>query len=191
MPAVRINAMKLAGPWTDGWVLDYHSISSVPTSDPYYPYDTKRTELGDMLFRLKYRGGSKYIPDIVDTIEEFFRRWDPPVECIVPALPSTKRNVQPVVAVANEFGNRLGLPVLDDVVVKTKKTSQMKNIIDFNERERLLRDALQEGSGEIQDKSVLLFDDLTESGSTLRSMAGVLRAKGAKSIYALALTRTR
>ena len=54
------------------YVLDYHTVSSTPTGDPYYRFDTKRTELGELLFQLKYRaGGSVVVADIVDTAEQF------------------------------------------------------------------------------------------------------------------------
>lgn len=56
MSAAKINPIKLPPrPWVDGYVLDYHTVSSTPTGDPYYRFDTKRTELGELLFRMKYR----------------------------------------------------------------------------------------------------------------------------------------
>ncbi|MGH9740206.1 MAG: hypothetical protein ACRD4Q_16475 [Candidatus Acidiferrales bacterium] len=54
MTAVKTNPMRLAsGPWVDGFVLDYHTISSTPTGDPYYRFDTKRTPLGELLYQTK------------------------------------------------------------------------------------------------------------------------------------------
>jgi hypothetical protein len=69
MPAVKIKPMPMKlspKPWVDGYVLDYHTISSTPTGDPYYRFDTKRTEIGELLFRMKYRaGGNAVLADIV------------------------------------------------------------------------------------------------------------------------------
>lgn len=48
--------MKLAPhPYVEGYALDYHTVSSTPTGDPCHRFDTKRTELGERLFRLKSR----------------------------------------------------------------------------------------------------------------------------------------
>jgi hypothetical protein len=90
MPAVNISPMKLAPrPWVEGYVLDYHTVSSTPTGDPYYRFDTKRTALGELLFQLKYRvAGSNVVADIVDTAVKFLGEWKPSVDCIVPTPPS-------------------------------------------------------------------------------------------------------
>jgi predicted amidophosphoribosyltransferase len=90
----------------------YHTISSTPTGDPYYRFDTNRTELGERLFQLKYRrGGADVLADLVDTIEQFLSQWKPPVEVIVPAPASLNRNSQPVIQMAKALANRLGLPI--------------------------------------------------------------------------------
>ena len=188
----EINPKRLtSGPWNDGYVLDFHSISSVPTGDPYHPFETKRTELGELLYRLKYRGDRTAIEKIVATAGEFVKSWNPPIECIVPAPPSVRRQFQPVVELARVLGTALDLGVSENAVVKVKRTDQMKNIPIW-ERHSALADAIQSGKTDVAGKSILLFDDLIESGSTLRRVASVLLDNcGAISVYALVLTRTR
>jgi competence protein ComFC len=173
-------------------VLDYHSISSTPTGDPYYRFDTKRTELGERLYRLKYRNDRESIVDILDTVEAFVRTWNPPLDGLVPAPASQSRVVQPVVEVTKELAARLNLTVYEGAVVKTKPTVQMKNIDDWSERQRVLTEAIQAGPTDVLGKRILLLDDLIESGSTLRRTADVLlNEKGVEGIYTLVLTRTR
>ena len=192
MAAVKINPLKLLGPWVEGYVLDFHSISSTPTGDPYYRFDTKYTELGARVYRLKYREDKIVMGDIIDTAEEFIKGWKPPVDCVVAAPPSLTRGSQPVAELARELATRLGLPCCEDAVVKVKATPAMKNILDWSERQKVLREALQAGPGDVKGKSVLLLDDIVESGSTLRLAAEVLLEGGAgRAVYALALTRTR
>jgi hypothetical protein len=67
MAPVAINPARLQGPWVEGYVLDRHTISSIPTGDPYYPCETKRTELGELLFQFKYRNKLEAMGGIVDT----------------------------------------------------------------------------------------------------------------------------
>jgi len=191
---VNISPMKLPeSPWVDGYVLDYHTVSSTPTGDPYYRFDTKRTELGELLFQLKYRtGGSAVVADSVDTIEQFVGGWKPPIDYVVPAPPSLTPKTQPAVEIARELAARLGLAVFEDAVVKVKTTPQMKNIDDWSERQRVLAEASQAGGKDVKGRSILLFDDLIESGSTLRRAAEVLLTDGgARAVYALVLTRTK
>jgi competence protein ComFC len=191
MAVVKINPMRLSGPWTDGHVLDFHTVSSTWTGDPYR-YDTKRTELGDRVYGLKYGGASGVITDIVDTAEMFVKEWGPGVECVVPAPPSRGRKLQPVVEIAKGLAARLDLPVCENALVKAETTPQMKNIREWYEREKLLRKAIEPGPADLRGKSILLVDDLIESGSTLRRAAEVLlKDGGARAVYALVLTRTR
>ncbi len=188
-----IRPMPIKGPWVEGYVLDYHTISSTPTGDPYYRFDTKRTELGDLLYRLKYRSDQSGFLAIVDTAQDFIRsRWQP-FDCIVAAPPSVAtRKTQPVVELARELGARLGIPVSEDALLKVKVTPQMKNIDDWFERQKVLEEAIQKGAGNVRGKRVLLFDDLIESGATLRRVADVLlKEGGASTVHALALTRTK
>ncbi len=85
----------------------------------------------------------------------------------------------------------MNVGVLENAVAKVKKTDQMKNIPIW-ERHTALEDAIQSGGTEVAGKSILLVDDLIESGSTLRRVASVLLDNGeATSVYALVLTRTR
>jgi len=183
--------MKLMGPWTAGYVLDYHSISAVPTGDPYHPFEMKYTELGGRLYRSKYRSDASVLPDILDTAEGFVRGLGVAIDCLVPAPPSMRRASQPVVQLARELARRLGVPTLEAAVKKVNETPSMKNIPDWVERQKVLGDAVQAGSDEVRGRTVLLVDDLVESGSTLRRVAEVLLGRGAVAVYALALTRTR
>ncbi len=192
MAVVKTNPMKLLGPWVAGYVLDYHSISATPTGDPYHPFEMKYTELGSRLYQFKYRGDSSVVADIVETAEDFIKRSGIKVNCVVPAPPSMRRASQPVIELARELANRLDVPVCENVVVKVKETPSMKNIPDWFERQRVLGEAVGAGSGDVKGKSVLLVDDLVESGSTLRRAADVLlKDRGAGAVFALGLTRTR
>lgn len=194
MPGVKINPIKLPPkPWVAGYVLDYHTVSSTPTGDPYYRFDTKRTELGELLFQMKYRaGGNAVLGEIVDTAEQFVRGWKPPIHCVAPAPASLIRKMQPAFEIARELAAHLGLPLYENAVVKVKTTPQMKDIDDWSERQRVLAEAVQAGSSDVRGKSILLFDDLIESGSTLRRAAEVLLHDGsAAAVYALVLTRTK
>jgi predicted amidophosphoribosyltransferase len=194
MAVVKTNPIRLPpSPWVEGYVLDYHTVSSTPTGDPYYRFDTKRTELGELLFQLKYRaGGTKVLADIVDAAAKFVEGWKPPIDCVVPSPPSLTRSAQPAVDIARELAARLRVPVFYEALVKVKTTPQMKNIDDWSERQRVLAEAVQAGPNDVKGKSILLFDDLIESGSTLRRAAEVLlKDGGARAVYSLVLTRTK
>lgn len=195
MASVPVRPISLKGPWGEGYVLDYHTISGKSTSDPYFRFDTKRTELGELLFQLKYHRNPDALAAIVDTAENFIRhRWSPvpAFDCIVPAPPSADtRKVQPVFQIVRELATRFAVVSFEDAISKVKTTPHMWNIDDWHERQRTLHEAIQKGSGICEGKRILLFDDLTESGATLWRVAEVLNGAGAAAVYALVLTRPR
>jgi competence protein ComFC len=194
MPVVTTHPMSIKGPWDQGYVLDFHTISSMPTGDPYHPFDTKRTELGELVYRLKYGGNLTAFASIADTAEDFLRnRWRPPLtfDALVPAPPSlSTRKKQPVIDLARELASRFNVPVREDIALKAKPTPQMKNVAIW-ERQEMLNEAIQKGPAEATGLRILLLDDLIESSSTLRRVAEVVRGSGASAVYALVLTRTK
>jgi predicted amidophosphoribosyltransferase len=145
MAILKINPMKLLGPWAAGYVLDYHSISATPTGDPYHPFEMKYTDLGARLYRFKYKADPMVLADIIDTAEEFIKTVDFRIDVVVPAPPSMRRASQPVLGLARELAKRLGKDVGENVVAKSKETPSMKNIPDWLERQKVLADSVTAG----------------------------------------------
>jgi competence protein ComFC len=190
MAIVDTHPEPIDGPWIEGFVLDRHVIKSIPIG--YYgehmQFDTTRSALGELVYQFKNRSGPS--EDIVDTAAAFAeKRWTSTLDCVVAAPPSISRARQPAVVLAEGIGAKLGLPVLDGVVAKTK-TPPMKNVPPA-EREAMLRDAIGAGKTSVAGMRVLIVDDLWQTGGTMRRVAEVLKAMGAAEIRALAMTRTK
>ena len=194
MAPVKINPTKLPGPWSEGYVLDVHSLSStfLGYEGSIPRFDTKYTELGELVYRFKYRSDGAALPAIIDTVERFIRQSKWEIECIVSVPPSIERKSQPVAEIARELSSRLGVPASDNAVVKVKATPPMKNIEFPVERATALRDAFRGDREKTRGKRILLFDDLFEYGSTVGAVTNVLLTQGeAAAVYMLALTRKR
>ena len=191
-----IHPMAIRGPWVDGYALDYHTISSTYVGDNEFGhpvFDTQRTALGELLFRLKSRSDHSVVNEIVEAVARFVEStWKPRLTIIVPVPPSnTARRAQPVFVLADALGKRLRLQVRHDAVAKIRKTPQLKNVYDYAERAKVLEGAFRVDSTVVRDQSILLFDDLYRSGATMNAVAKVLSAEGqAETVHALALTRT-
>lgn len=190
MAIVETHPEQIAGPWIEGFVLDKHVIKSIPIGylGEHMQFDTTRSALGELVYQFKNKSGPS--EDIVDTASAFAaKRWTSTLDCVVAAPPSIPRRRQPAVVLAEGIGAKLGLPVLDGVVAKTK-TPPMKNVPP-TEREALLAHAIRAGKTSVAGKSVLIVDDLWQTGGTMRRVAEVLKAMGAAQIRALAMTRTK
>ena len=193
MPAKPI---KLKGAWNDGYALDYHIVRSefMGYDDRGHAlFDTERTELGELLYQLKYRGDMTVIDKIVKTACDFVRAWKIKPDLIVPVPPSRAgRRVQPVSEIAKGMGANLKIAVSDKSVVKVKQTPELKDINDYQERLNLLKDAYDVRDQSLKGKTVLIVDDLFRSGATLNALTEVLLNKGqVNKVFVLALTRTR
>ena len=174
---VEINPTRIYGRGSNGFTLDVHTASSELLGHDEYghpQFASKRSELGELLYKLKFRRDQSVIPEIAAVVGTFAESYLPTVDLIVPVPPSTPRTEQPVILLAHAIGARIGIPVFEDCVWKVRETSQLKNIFDFDERLRLLDGAFEVDLSVANGKSVLLFDDLYRSGATLNAVTSLL-----------------
>ncbi|MFZ0932578.1 MAG: hypothetical protein WAN11_28520 [Syntrophobacteraceae bacterium] len=90
---------RILGKWREGFALDIHTLSSIPIGHNEYghmQYDTTRSELGDLLYRLKFKADDTVVSEIADAAAAFIKGWKPGVEIIVSVPPSSSRALQPV-----------------------------------------------------------------------------------------------
>jgi len=192
---VQIKPKQLRGDWTQGFALDVHTTGSTLTGHNEYghpEFDTTRSPLGELLYRLKYKRDASVVEEIVDTVSEFLKTWKIGIDLIVPMPPSNIRMSQPVLAITNALGKKLGVSVCDNCVSKPQRTPQLKDIRDYAERTKVLENAFAINRDQTAGKSLLLFDDLYRSGATMNAVARELTTSGnAKEVFVLALTHTR
>ena len=192
--AAAIHPKRIVGNWTLGYALDVHTLYSTHVGVNEHGHDvfeTKRSELGELLFRLKYRGDLTAVPEIVDAITEFLKRARTTFDLIVPVPPSGHRQVQPVIVLARAFGEALNLPVAE-CVTTTRAPTPLKGVIDRDRRNELLEGLYAVETDFTRRKSILLFDDLYRSGATMNAITDLLMTQGeARAVRVLTITKAR
>lgn len=189
-------AIKLKGKWEEGYALDIHTTGSSYLGVDEYghdQFDTKRSKIGELLYKLKYKKDITVIDEIVNEIEKHIPCLNN-IDLIIPIPPSDKtRTWQPVNKICNEVSKKFNIQILDNVLIKKSGAKQIKNITDLSERKKELEKVLDlTCSDQIIGKRILLFDDLFRSGSTLNVATDLLYHKGkAASVCVLTLTKTR
>lgn len=195
MAATKIDPLRLPGPWADGYVLErQHTLSSDflgYDSNGHAQFDTKRSDLGELVFRLKNRSDRATLGPLAETAGEFVTQWQIPIDAVVPVPPSRPRAFQPVVEIAKGLGGRLSKPILANAVTKVRETPELKDIFDYAERQKLLEGAFAVDKEAVQGLRLLLVDDLYRSGATAAIVARELIDAGAGAVYFLAMTKTR
>lgn len=186
-----ICPIKLKGNWDVGYALNLHSISSTYCGEDEFgnnQFDTKRTNWGELIYKLKYQHDLSVIPEVVEAVITFINRFHYKFDLIIPVPSSRFRSLHPVFEIAKNVGARLNKSVEYNVLRKIRRTPEQKDV----EQKIPLTDSFSVVGTIINDKSILLLDDLYQSGNTLNSICHVLREMGhVKAINVITITKTR
>jgi predicted amidophosphoribosyltransferase len=191
---VKTNIRSIAGNWDKGHVLDKHTISSefLGYDDNGNPrFDTKRSEVGEALYQLKYRGDKSKAPllaaaiatEVVPLLGEF--------GMIIPMPASKPRSWQPVTEVARELGKLTGKPVIENLLVRKAQGQQLKDLATKEEKMAALKDAFTVEEVITNDGhwNALLLDDLFGTGASMEGATDALkRYNKVGGVYLAALT---
>jgi predicted amidophosphoribosyltransferase len=191
---MKVDIRKMNGPWDLGYSLDKHTLSStyIGDDDRGRPkFDTKRTEVGEALYQLKYKSAHALAGALANEIVSSLGSYFKGASVVVPIPPSKRRSRQPTAEIAKEVGNLTGIQYREDLLVKRIKTPQMKDIASREERLALLRSAFATQDVLVSRADVLLIDDLFDTGSSLEAATLVLRdyAKIRK-VFVVTVTRS-
>ena len=110
---VSIDPKEINGPWDKGYALDKHTISStmIGYNEFGHPeFDTQRSALGELVYRLKYKGDKTAIAPIAEAIAEFVKSVGLHVDVIVPVAPSKQRLKQPLFEIVDALSKLLEVP---------------------------------------------------------------------------------
>ncbi len=194
---MELNPKPIYGNWAHGWALDRHTLHSRAGSEhaKFDRFDTERSEIGEALYRLKYRLERGQAAPVARAVAGFVRgRLElRDLAAVLPVPPSNAdRAFQPVAVLAAAIGAELALPAPDDYLLKVKQTPALKNLEDSRERRAELEGAFVVADRRFAGAHVLLFDDLFRSGETLKAAAAALLfAGGAGAVSAVTATYTR
>ena len=187
--------IKIHGNWKKGIALDLHTKSSEYLGLDEFGHDrfeTIRTEMGELVYKLKYKSDLSVVPQIVNAIVKIggIEKMD----YIIPVPPSNiHRRFQPVFIIAEELSRKIDVELATDLILKIRETPELKNITDDKERDNITRDAFSlNDTYDLSGLKVLILDDLYRSGTTLRAITSLLYEEGkVKNVYVVTLTKTR
>jgi len=172
---------------------DLHTVVSVylgPDEFGHDRFDNTRSEIGELVYRLKYKHDQSAVPRIIDLLSviQGIEKFD----AIIPAPSSKTRAIQPVDAIAKALGKQRGVRVLESYPIK-EGNAELKGIHDPDERVKALENTIKiSGEEDISGQRVLLLDDLYRSGVTLSACSNVLKQQArVGDVYVLTMTKTR
>ena len=102
-----------------------------------------------------------------------------------------ERGYNQSILLANELSKEVDLPVLSQVLVRSRMT-RTQTELSAGERRENVAGAFSLSAGSIvTGKSILLIDDVCTTGATLDACATTLKAAGAAAVFAYTLSRAR
>lgn len=192
---MTINPIRIKGNWDEGYVLDRHIIkSSIIGIDGFGNsiYDTQRTELGELIYQIKYKKKYDKIEDAMKLIAPFIKQWESiqDVQSILAVPYSQKREWQPVEEIAKRIADILPKAIFCENILLKTTNEQAKNL-NLNSKNHLHGTIIQTKPA-IKRHSILLVDDLYSTGTTLKECVEVLRNdRNIDQIYVLVMTKTK
>lgn len=185
--------IRILGNWKEGYAIDLHTTSSEYLGDNEYGhpiFDTKRSEIGELLYKLKYRHNKEIIDDIIKMINPFVSTWTKKlnIDVIIPMPLSNKsREYQPVNVIAEALASKLKLYYCEDFLSKNSD-AQSKNLDDKS----AISHSMTRNKHFTKKVNVLVIDDLYKSGASMNEAIRVLSEdRNVANVYVLALTKTR
>ena len=145
------------------------------------------------IYHLKYRNLRAITPTVVGFILDYLVANPLPGNVIVPVPLHSKRlrerGYNQSSLIARELGKLVNLPVLENCLDRKRNTSPQTRTIKVEDRWSNVAGAFTNRDSKLQDKQIILIDDVATSGATLDACAGVLKEAGASSVWGLTLAR--
>lgn len=153
----------------------------------------QRTRLGEMLYALKYRRCTDAARDVAGQVVEFLGAHSDlsASDGLIGVPPAEDGEGWDAVSAVLQRLSESGQTVLSGALRRSRTAVKQKAVESAVEKQRNVRDAFIVVRPELVcGRRLLLVDDLVDSGATLNECAHALKAAGAATVNALAVTRT-
>ena len=145
------------------------------------------------IHELKYRNLKAISPCLGELLANYLSANPLPGEALVPVPLHPRRlkerGYNQSRLLTKELGRRVGLPVIEDCLIRVKQAQPQVRAADVEERRRNVADAFACRDDKVSGKQIILIDDVSTSGATLESCAAALKKEGATSVWGLTLAR--
>jgi len=145
------------------------------------------------IYQLKYHNLRALATLLADLLWDYLINNPIPAEVLVPVPLHQKRlrerGYNQSCLLARELGKLAKLPVMDNCLIRQRHTVPQARTANVEERRDNIANTFACRDHRLQNKRVLLIDDVATSGATLDACATALKTAGATSVWGLAMAR--
>jgi len=145
------------------------------------------------IHQLKYRNIRALAAPLAQLLSDYLITNPVPGEVLVPVPLHRKRlrerGYNQSSLLARELAKLTSLPIVDDYLIRQRYALPQAKTSTVDERQSNVVNAFTCRDKRLQNKPVLLIDDVSTSGATLNACATALKAAGAASVWGLVLAR--
>ncbi len=145
------------------------------------------------IHQLKYQNLRALVVPLAKLLQDYLTTNPVPAEILVPVPLHQKRlrerGYNQSNLLARKLGKLVNLPVVDDCLIRQRHTPPQARTATVEERRNNISNAFACRDQRLQNKQVLLIDDVSTSGATLDACATALKASGAYSVWGLVMAR--
>jgi len=144
------------------------------------------------IYRFKYGGRCEYADYYAKAfayyLGDVINGWNPDAIISVPLHKKKmrKRGYNQSALIAKGISKELGIPYLEDVIIRSRNTVAMKEL-DARTRQINLKNAFKICHFDVKLKHIVIVDDIYTTGSTIDSMASVLLEHGVQKVFFVTL----
>lgn len=145
------------------------------------------------IYSFKYNGRQEYAKfyagEIYSCLYEKIKSWNPQAIIPVPLHKSKlkSRGYNQAYLIAKELSTLTGIPVINNYLIRTKKTSVQKNL-GADERASNIKNAFKISKNELKLSSAILIDDIYTTGATIDAATRALMDGGTKKVYFISVS---
>ena len=145
------------------------------------------------VYQLKYKNLRALVVPLAQLLNDYLIRTPVPGDVLVPVPLHRKRlrerGYNQSVLLALELGRLANVPVVDDCLIRQRPAPPQARTSNVEERQSNVAGAFTCCNQKLEDRQVLLIDDVSTSGATLDACAAALKAAGVTSVWGLTLAR--
>ncbi len=154
--------------------------------------EEKKTKLGKLIYHFKYKRDKKACEILVNLSSQFLMQNYPDFDIIVP--------VPPAIASTHFFVNRffsrnlaerLQKPLENKLIQRIRFATEQKDFRNLTGEKSNVKDCFRISQPDkLEGKTVLLIDDIYDSGATVNEVSGLLKSALAQKVFVFTIAKT-